>query len=81
MANVCESGESLENVMANVGKSGESRIFPKNTILANASTRQKCGNFGEYLHSQNLRASCHCLPLICLQNNREDKGSTDKDEW
>jgi hypothetical protein len=33
------------------------------------------------LHSQNLHASCHCLPLICLQNNREDKGSTDKDEW
>jgi hypothetical protein len=33
LANVGESGESLQNGLANVGKSGESRICLKNAIL------------------------------------------------
>ncbi len=60
LANVGKSGKSLQNILANVG---ESRTFPKNATLANACTCQKCRNFGEYLHSQNSRASCHCLIL------------------
>ncbi len=39
----------------------ESQIFPKNAILASASTRQKCRNFGKYSHSPISLASCHCL--------------------
>jgi hypothetical protein len=38
LANVGTSGESLQNVSADVG---ESRIFPKNAILANARVLAK----------------------------------------
>jgi hypothetical protein len=61
LANVGKSGESSQNVLANVGESGEAHIFLKNNILANAYTRQKCRNFGKYLHSQNSHVSCRCL--------------------
>jgi hypothetical protein len=38
LANVDEFGESSQKWLANVGESGESHIFLKKVILANAST-------------------------------------------
>jgi hypothetical protein len=58
-----KSGESEQNRLANVGESGESGTFPKKTILANSSTRQKWQFFGEYSNLLNSCASGHSLKI------------------
>ncbi len=63
LANVGESGVSEQNRLANVGASGESGTFPKKTVLANLSTCQKWWNFGEHSNLLNSRASGHSLNL------------------
>jgi hypothetical protein len=61
LANVCESGESAQHGLANVGESGESRTFQKTAVLASTRTRQKRRVLREYLYSLNSPASSHCL--------------------
>jgi hypothetical protein len=61
MANVGESGESVQHGLANVSESGESDTFPKKAILASAQIRQKWHISGEYSNLLNSLASGHSL--------------------
>jgi hypothetical protein len=61
LANVCESGESAQHGLANVGESGESHTFQKTAVLASTRTRQKRRVSREYSNSLNSPASSHCL--------------------
>ena len=54
MANVGESGESVQHGLANVSESGESDTFPKKAILASAQIRQKWHISGEYSNSPKI---------------------------
>ena len=56
-----ESGESAQNRLANVGKSGESGTFLKKAILASTRIRQKWRISGKYSNSINSLSSGHCL--------------------
>jgi hypothetical protein len=64
LANVGEYGESAQHGLANVGKSGKSGTFPKKAILASTRIRHKWRISGKYLNSLNLLASGHCLEII-----------------
>ncbi len=61
LANVGESGESVQHGLANIGESGESRIFLKTVVLASTRTRLKWRISGEYSNSP---SSSHCLLIL-----------------
>jgi hypothetical protein len=61
LANVSESGESVQHGLANVGKSGESDTFLKKAILVSTQIHQKWQISGEYSNLLNSLASGYSL--------------------